>query len=332
MAAHSQSTSQFIPYEPTDPDDPFRLAVVERLQLVDPKAAERYAGCHQEGHGWVEYCPHDHDHYQRFIPCSCMLRICPMCSQYLAGQIRDKFMPIIEALEYKPRPGWSLKLVTLTRRIALSASVGDEVLKTMDAAHDLYYRLWGQDKGAGGLASLEVGERGQKIHIHLIVYGRFFWKSKESELAFLREHGRDESQLSGGLYVDETWRDLTEDYIVDVREISADAAVKEGLKYVTKFVNLTPQQLVDLHVALKGRRRIRAWGCFYDIAQEEEPPPADIRACPVCNEALELTTEMTFVYMLLADQEQPSPESGISLDLIRANKSPPPNQLQLVDL
>jgi hypothetical protein len=336
-------------YQPNNPDDPFRQAVAALLSQVDPEAATRYRNCHIEGHGWVEYCPHNVNHYQRFIPCSCMLRICNYCSEYLAGQIRSKYRPVFEALEGRERPGWSLKLITLTRSVSLAQDIGQEVLKTLDSAHTLYNRLWGSVDGAGGLASLEVGEHGQKIHVHMIVYGGFYWKSEVTEraskskqyspiialaclaslspamIACVTAHAFWGVVISGGPYVSETWETLTGDYIVDVQRTSAERAVKEGLKYVTKFVSLSPQQLVDLHVALKGRRRIRSWGVFYGIGEDDDT--AEIRACPACNEALEVVTELRFVFMLLEAQD-----AALSiLDLTEANKSPPEQVPKLPD-
>jgi hypothetical protein len=340
-------------YDPTDPDDQFRNEVYSLLSDADPPAAERYFSCHRQGYGTVEYCPHDLDHYQHFKPRSCMLRICPVCSEYLAARVRDRYEPAIEKATCVKRPGWSLKLVTLTRSKQLSSSIGLDVLHTLDSAQKIYNKLWGRDDGAGGIATLEVGEHGKKIHVHMIVYGKWFWKSEVVERAqkskiiafpaiFAYLCGLNAAMLASiisnaywkvnpsGEYVSETWEDLTGDYIVDIRESSVKTAVKEGLKYITKASKLTPSELVELHLALKGRRRIRSWGCFYGIPEPETE--AVETACPTCGSSLEKCTELEFVH-ILADFMQRIEEDfeHALIDLKRANKSPPeiPQQVAL---
>lgn len=352
MAKSKSDDPQHNSYKPVDPDDPFRQAVLALLREKDPKAADRYGNCHREGHGLVKYCPSDPNHYYCEIPCFCMQRICNLCSEYIAARERARYEPIISAVTKQYRRGWGLKLVTLTRSIQLSADIGDEVLKTLDCARDLYYRLWGREEGAGGIACLEVGEHGQKIHVHLIIYGMFFWKSEVSErahkskkyapllmcsilagcsasiVAAIISHAFWSVEASGE-YVSETWQELTGDYIVDVQKTTPERAVREGLKYITKFVNLSPAQLVDLHMALKGKRRIRSWGCFYGV-EEQKPEGAEAKACPVCGLPLTMTTEGVFVHILLRAQEEA--DTALLLDLTEANKSPPDKQLQLTIL
>ena len=312
-------------YEQSNPDDEFRNEVVRLLRVEDAKAAHKYEYCHREGHGWVKYCSEHPDHDQVFIPCSCSLRICNMCSPYLAGKMRVRYKPLIEAVAAKRRRGYKLKLVTLTRSIELSEDIGGDVLATLDAAHKLYKKLWGKDKHSGAIATLEAGEVGHKIHVHMIVYGKFVWKSKASELAYLQSRGLDEKSLSGGLYLDEVWQELTGDYIVDIENVPAYRAVYEGLKYITKFSNLSPAQLVALHIALKGRRRVRSWGCFYGVSQEIEDDYEQV--CRVCGAAFKTTTETGFIDVMLNHENECA--HGENLDLTRANKSPPNKQLKM---
>jgi hypothetical protein len=191
---------------------------------------------------------------------------------------------------------------------------------------------------------LEVGEHGQKIHVHLIIYGSFFWKSEVAERAHkstkyspllllaslthlpaatvsaLVSTAFWSATLDGKGYVSETWAALTGDYIVDVQKTTPERAIREGLKYITKFINLSPAQLVDLHLALKGRRRIRSWGCFYGVEQPK-PEGAAAETCPKCGLPLVMTTEGVFVHILLRAQE--AADRALLLDLTEANKSPP---------
>jgi hypothetical protein len=87
-----------------------------------------------------------------------------------------------------------------------------------------------------------------------------------------------------------------------------------------KFEKLTPSQLVDVHVSLKGRRRIRAWGSFYNVDTDDEKPKM---CCPVCGKRLRWTSELEWAKR----QANLAGDVGGSSMFFRANKfsgtSPP---------
>lgn len=264
---------------------PFRREVHDLLEPVDPEAAWRYAHCGREGTGWVGYCasceaasPTFHAIY---TPTSCMLRICPDCSNYVAAPVRDHYRPIIEYIFEHMRKGWSVKGITLTTNIMLGESEPDAAQRVIKWAVEFSEELILNHDGAGVIIALEVGEQGTKYHAHLIAYSPFLDKNRQ---------------------ITPTWQRITggRGYITHVRRYeSADAAIREGLKYVTKFVNLSPKQLVDLHISLKGTRRIRSRGCFYlsknnplrEFLKKDESEPCD---CPDCNSRLTWTSEREF--------------------------------------
>ena len=249
----------------------FRNATHAGLVESDPAAAFRYGHCREEGFGWWYHCPNNDGHYATYVPSYCMLRVCYDCGSYSAHLIQEKYRPVIEK-EVAKSHRKALKFLTLTTSIQLTNDLGPAVLKLLDNARDFYRRVWGDEKGSGAIANLEVGPHGLKLHCHLIVQGKY---KPQKELSDLWR------EISGG------------DYIVDISEISADKAVKEGLKYITKTANLNPDQLVSLHNALNGRRRIRSWGCFYNPDIEEEKEERETH-CPECAAQLRYTSEVVF--------------------------------------
>jgi len=84
------------------------------------------------------------------------------------------------------------------------------------------------------------------------------------------------------------------DYIVDIRQISAERALAEVVKYVTKLHKRngkgeyeTPvEDLVALHLALKGKRRAWSWGSFYGVDLPEPEEKAEPQCCPNCGGVL----------------------------------------------
>jgi hypothetical protein len=113
------------------------------------------------------------------------------------------------------------------------------------------------------VASIEVGETGHKWHVHAVVWGPFV------------SHGELQAE----------WRKRTGQTVVWLQECGATvgkarSVVGEVLKYAVKFTGLAPETLVELHLALKGRRRVRSWGSFYNAGVEVEDEGPE--TCEVC--------------------------------------------------
>jgi len=274
----------------------YRRAVHDGLAESDPAAAYRYGHCREEGFGWYYHCPNNDGHYATYVPAYCMLRVCPDCGQYSAHLIQKKYRPVLEAAAARDHRK-ALKFLTLTTHIELTNDLGPAVKKLLDQAGEFYRLVWGEKKGgskkrhekgrgsekdSGAIGNLEVGEHGLKLHVHMIIKGSY---QPQAELSDLWRY------VSGG------------DFIVHISEISADKAVKEGLKYITKFANLNPEQLISLHTVLKGRRRIRSWGCFYNPDIEEDVEERETH-CPECQAQLRYTSELMFEQWRESTKEQ----------------------------
>lgn len=259
----------------------YRRAVYDGLNEVDPAAAWRYARCGSDFVGLFAYCPDceqaSPDFYAKPITTSCMLRICPDCADLLAAPIRDRYRPVIEHVFANMKPGWSLKHITLTRSVGLDEDTGGIARAIMDQAMEWCEQMILKHDGAGVIATEEVGETGQKYHVHIIAYSPFIRQGDMSR----------------------AWEAITGDPVVWARRFeSADEAIREGLKYVTKFTALSPDQLVQLHTALKGTRRIRSRGCFYmgqhnplrDLIDHEQ----HVCNCPQCGSPVAIAGALEF--------------------------------------
>lgn len=115
--------------------------------------------------------------------------------------------------------------------------------------------------GMGAIAALEFGEEGKKLHFHILFYGCYIpqwllaveWKAAT--------HEKSE--------------------VVHIRKVrDAQEGAKEViLKYVTKFTELPPKAVVLLMGAIKGVRRIRAYGIFHGIPGDEKDSPVECQDC-----------------------------------------------------
>lgn len=227
-------------------NEAYRSQVIAALRELDPGAATAYETC-GELLGWVEVCEYcaetEPDFYHRAIRQTCHLRICPDCAARLAAAARERYAAIIEYLTENPNPGYSFRHIVLTRSLALDGDGdGDKLSETLDLAMRLCRELILAHPLGGAIATVEVGEQGARFHVHILAYCRWIAQVKLSEL----------------------WRELTEsDYVVWITRQEGKEAIEECLKYVVKATALRPEQLAHLHVALKGRRRVRSCGIFY---------------------------------------------------------------------
>ena len=272
---------------------PYRDHVLTLLQERDPNAAERYALCGEEGQGRFCECSQSpigspDAHPSHYVPYSCMLRICPRCAKRLASDVRRKYEAVLREVlseqSYKLRHGWSLRLITLTTSYEVGECAGEHVKTTLDAARDTLHGVFDGREGWGAVAGLEAGERGAKLHVHVLC-----WSPYVSQKRLSREWER----RSGFTVVDvrsaggkTTWQDARSRGFYSEEELHG--IVAEALKYAVKLTELSPEQLVELHVALKGRRRVRSWGSFYASGVEVE---REVETCEVCGARMMLTPE-----------------------------------------
>lgn len=274
----------------------------------------------------VAVCDADPGHDARALPFTCHLRYCPDCERRHQADLVAKYVPILKDLsENVDRAGWSLKKIDLTtpyrldddnaaglyqdaweffeiwQQLLFQQLLGDE----MSAAEKRRGRLDYSKHGIGSLASAEFGEQGHKLHFHILLYAPYIPKQM----------------------ITDTWRTASagECEVNWVRRIDyhdVDDAVKEQVKYVTKFTELAPSLVVKLADVLDGSRRLRTYGLIRKAEKIEREPCK----CSVCSEIIRVMRVQEYFELVLAHNIAPKPEifdaaRQIFLDLKPGNKA-----------
>lgn len=217
-------------------------------------------------------------------PAHCGLRICEYCGSRNVARVRAKLQPVIDRVVDSPQVGYSLYLVTLTRR-STGAPTREAVRDLWVHARGLLQAFYLKHPGSGALVVMEAGSRGM-VHVHAVVWGP--WVSVRPMRKWWTEH--------------------TGSWVINVKRIgsklgqrparyevrkNANAALQYILKYVGKVPRFTPtdgrseaEWLVSWLLALKGTRRIRTYGIFYKPAPAPERTEADDHKvdCPGCGD------------------------------------------------
>lgn len=198
-------------------------------------------------------------HYFEF---RCDHRLCPTCSRLASLRLFHELKDIAVTL---PRdiPGWSLKMITLTKK-KTSISADYEIIR--DSIKKLWHNLFERKRDgikSGAAVSFELGG-GRNVHVHWLFYGPYVPKSK-----LKRE-----------------WFRLTGDsYIVDIKQIKEMGAIYEVVKYISKNLDVDDlsDDVLEFYMAIRGRRRVRTYGCFYNRRKDAA---ADKPVCVLCGRDL----------------------------------------------
>lgn len=233
----------------------------------------------------VDICTTDINHAPKPIPLHCGLRICPDCSQRESYRLLLAYLPkLTELLATNPDyPDYSLKHLVITTPYHLTkltaSSFKMKQRSVVDFLNVLFFQHF-KDLGLisagemrrgrcdlrkhmiGGIQAAEFGERGLKLHWHLLIYCPFIpikrvwsvWREVTGGACtnakiYALKPSSDELQYAGG--------DLL-------------AALKEVAKYSTKFTTIKACDVPHLHSVLKGNRRIRAFGILYNTQVKDE--------------------------------------------------------------
>ena len=259
---------------------------------------------------WYRVCDEDANHYAKPVVHTCHKRYCPDCAKREVGRLLRRYKDHIETVVKHGPTYYRLRKIEFTTKYSLTDDDARERYKQMwDAINQAFTKLFGWDwyqKGMGYIAGAEFGEKGKKLHAHVLFYGA--WINKK--------------QLSA------VWKEVTngDNEITYIREVTVEEGVKEVLKYSTKFSHLASQDVPALYEVLKGTRRIRSRGEFYNLPEEIEEP----FNCPECEAPIvrwlpsqydqwkeaQRTLSREALEQMLARLQ--------SLDLKQGNKSPPP--------
>ena len=214
----------------------YYLKQAERLE----KHAFRYRYCSYE---YIQLKCNNCD--QVYLgPARCESRICTTCSQKYGLNVFKKQEEVSRYLRnYKKN---RIMFLTLTFKVNKNKELHkDDLRRANKCARKLINKLYPKKEGAGGFSTIEIGKN-NNIHIHALVYGRFYHYQLISNL----------------------WKKITKDsFIVDIQVVKN---TKFSLNYILKYINKpptfeTPEKMAIYIDALFGVRRIHTYGIFYGI-------------------------------------------------------------------
>jgi hypothetical protein len=136
-------------------------------------------------------------------------------------------------------------------------------------------------KSQGAIVADEFGPNGRKLHFHVLFYGQWL-----------------DNRGGNGWPLASAWQavtdgDCTVAWVGGVKVEDAETELVETVKYCVKFwgkneetgdpVRLPPALMVALHELLRGQKRVRTYGIFYNLPSAPDRPVT----CPVCGREME---------------------------------------------
>lgn len=268
---------------------------------------------------WV--CDHDNRHEAACYCNTCDGRYCPDCAHRQVARFASRYVPAVLACAEK-RGHNRLRHIVLTTPLALT---DPDCARKLTVYWNAVGRLWKrlstcspQWSTEGTIEAFEFGEDGHKLHFHIIHYGRYLPQSAicdawaeltgaEAEITFVRGIGVDD----------------------DATDAAIANEVIETLKYSVKFWSkdrsgdityINPAFMPDLLRVIKGKRRVRSRGCFYNITAVDKQP----LCCAACgNEMLRVGVAFFPIWQAtgFSPKEYKIALGEDKLHLILANKS-----------
>lgn len=294
------------------------------INMGDDTAAFRLRYCGESGMGWIGKCELHPEHSTLYSPFWCEQRVCPACAKRRSWKLALQILEPIRRLAENAPDGYRLSHVTLTTDISLDediSSVRTSAKRLRVGVRTLFQAMFPDDKNMGGIIGEEFGENGRKLHYHVLMLSKFIPKKKLISM----------------------WRKWTggHGYIVHIRSVDdVYSAVAEVVKYCTKPMKTSGETqdiettLARIHAVIKGRRRIQAFGIFYNMARDIDDEYEC--TCPDCGGPVVWRSELSEISAGVEVRRAPA-----SVDLIESNKllaqtrSPPsldlPEQLDLFE-
>jgi len=243
--------------------------VAALLRLYDRQAGEKFACCHNIETYALGFHVHTADNGDETIAVKhqrerCWLRICPKCARDISARLRLRYAARLAVVELHKPMGFGFKHLVLTMR---RGDDGRDLRADLEfihkAAKKLVHHFWTKgNKRAGAFATVEIGPQGGNVHVHAMVWGAFV--PKHEIWAY--------------------WEKLTGNLDVHIEAKTKAEVLAEGLKYITKLAKsddglaftLSTEDLVTLHLAMRGKRRVWAWGALYGMVDDERDAEEDV--------------------------------------------------------
>lgn len=184
----------------------------------------------------------------------CGLRSCPDCAKDRANKCFTEVYNIVKRVKRKKY--WTLKMITFSYGFEQYTPYTAVISKVTQAFTKIWRNIL-QQKGAGAVVSVELGEKNLSIHLHVLYYGGFIPRK-----TLIKE-----------------WTKYTNKWYVDIRMIRGLKGVREVIKYITKGLRyMSYEKAFEIEKALKGHRRFITYGIFYNRLQQEKK-----FECPICH-------------------------------------------------
>jgi hypothetical protein len=295
-------TTNMLPQSYTQAQDPSSASTSDWISTAADalrragfsREAAALADCGQSFN--VDVCQADVSHEPQIRPITCHLRYCQPCQRREQSRKLARYLPLLGDLAEQNIPGYSLKKFELTTPYALSSPnaaadyrrAWQYVRRTLEV---IFFRLLKTSNrlsldelrrgradlkahNIGVLAAAEFGERGHRLHFHLIAYCPFVPKDLLTQV----------------------WQQVTGDEcrITWIRRLNyhdIEGELKETTKYVTKFTALPPRLVPTLATVLKGTRSFRTYGLLHGAPLPHKEP----HTCPVCDAARQRIPPLSYL-------------------------------------
>lgn len=195
------------------------------------------------------------------IPAYCGNRFCSICGTARRNRIARRLADLIGSAP--TADGYSLKMITLTLPKASSPRTG--VLQVIRSFRRLRSLQQWRSRVSGGASVIEITGRpgAWHCHVHAIVMARYIPVRMLSRL----------------------WASISPGFIVDIRQVPPDRAVRYLTKYLSKAS--VPEWLqVEVSRALKGTRLFQPFGGWYRLLPRS---PKRLLSCSSCGDSNWLT-------------------------------------------
>jgi len=218
------------------------------------KLSERFSQCGNE----IPMMCGDCRESVRMGTFACGNPICEDCARRKAAKLAESWVK--SALQVPHRYGDRWRMITLT--LVVGESIEDDADRILSSLRELRKRWKQRNKRAfAGFWSREVGSE-RNVHLHMMVYCPFIPQKELSK----------------------DWLEITGDSsVVHIQQVkkgrkSLADAMREVCKYITKLGSeRTPEALVEIFIAMKGKASGRAFGSLHGTVKKVE------RKSPECD-------------------------------------------------
>lgn len=264
-----------------------RSQLIQRLQEDgEDELADILKGCGSIVRLYCVCCGHVKDVEKR-----CRKRWCPVCARQISAKRVAKYAGAVARMQ------WPL-FVTLTRPNVRVITL-DTIREMRRAYRKMRQRAWWKRSVVGGIASLEITNRGKgwHPHIHSILDCRWLAKTVPAPKATDTRAGMRAKFKLAAAEVGGQWADALglKRATVHVKRAftprdlgpqtgANDSIAVEVLKYSVKATDLidTPEPIGDLLRLLGAARLVSTWGSMHGRKLDDDDGPALPRASCEC--------------------------------------------------